>query len=208
MRVCLNYFDLPSYVLEQPDTASPKINWNFEDDNRSEFFFDRVQYVLSTTQIPDSMLSCSANCCTNYNHREHINGLYCKFVDLILAEGERAFGLKRPVRAGSIPGWNDFVRDQYQASRNAFLFWKREGSPRHGPVALAMRSARAQFKLALRRCRQNIDNIRATKIIRSFHDKPSNQFWKLIKKVDNHPPKLSKRIDSANSEESICVLWR
>ena len=34
------------------------------------------------------------------------------------------------------------------------------------------------------------------------------QFWSLIKKIDNHAPRVPCRVDEAKSEEDICELWR
>ena len=60
-----------------------------------------------------------------------------------------------------IPGWNEYVRDKHTAARNAFLDWTFCGKPRTGPSHNLMKTTRAQFKLALRYCKQHADMLRA-----------------------------------------------
>ena len=120
----------------------------------------------------------------------------------------QAFGPRSKSRNQNVPGWNDYVKDFYASSRQAFTSWRRAGSPREGPIAQHMRRARAHFKMAMRHCKQNEQNIRAEKIYRSYKEKNIIDFWKLIKKVDNFKLKLPKRIDQANTEKDICSLWR
>ncbi len=66
-----------------------------------------------------------------------------------------------PMRDYVIPGWNDIVSDKHKLARDAYLAWTLAGKPRYGPEHWPMKRTRAQFKLALRCCKQYEDTIRS-----------------------------------------------
>ena len=50
------------------------------------------------------------------------------------------FGLVKP---SCVPGWNNYIKDSYIASRDAFRIWKSNDSPHFGPLDCVMRTALA-----------------------------------------------------------------
>ena len=67
-----------------------------------------------------------------------------------------------------VPGWNEYVRDKHTAASNAFLDWTFCGKSRRGPRHNLMKTTRAQFKLALRYCKQHADMLRADIYVNFF----------------------------------------
>jgi len=67
-----------------------------------------------------------------------------------------------------VPGWNEYVSDNHELARNAYLDWLCCGKPRFGPSYLHMSKTRAQFKLALRYCKQHEDMMRADSLANSL----------------------------------------
>ena len=53
-----------------------------------------------------------------------------------------------------VPGWNDYVHDKHSEARSAYRDWIYNGRPRTGYLFQCMQRTRANFKLALRYCRQ------------------------------------------------------
>ena len=69
-----------------------------------------------------------------------------------------------------VPGWNDFVQDKHTAARNAYLEWLHSGKPRCGHLFQHMQRTRANFKLALRYCKQQELQLRADAHANSLRD--------------------------------------
>jgi len=65
------------------------------------------------------------------------------------------------LRVYAVPGWNEFVKDKHRLAREAYLQWLYGGKPRHGLLHFSMNRTRAQFKLALRYCKQHEEVISA-----------------------------------------------
>ena len=61
----------------------------------------------------------------------------------------------------AIAGWNDYIHEKHNMARNAYMQWIMIGRPRCGQEYMGMRRTRAQFKLALRYCKQHEEMIRA-----------------------------------------------
>ena len=68
-----------------------------------------------------------------------------------------------------------------------------------------MRSARAQFKYALRQCRRFISS---NKLANHMQRHDINAFWKDIRKHTKSKAALSNCIDSITGEADIAGMWR
>ena len=150
----LNFSELPSYVVEDPRPVTPEIDWDFEDHQKTTFFYELLVYHISC--IEPIRCNSSGNECSNIDHVARIDAVYNDFLEVTLAAGEQAFGRRKHAHSRNIPGWNEHFRVFYDCSRADFLdflAWREAGSPREGAVALHMRRTRAHFKLAMRRCK-------------------------------------------------------
>jgi len=78
-----------------------------------------------------------------------------------------------------VPGWNDYVNEKHNAAKSAFLHCKYLGKPCQGIEYECMRTSRAQFKLALRYCKQHKEMLRADRLANSLAEKDYKKFWKL-----------------------------
>ena len=125
------------------------------------------------------------------------------FIAVVQETGRDVFGVLSHKKR-CVPGWNDYVRDFYYTSREAFKLWKSNGCPRFGPVACHMRRSRADFKYALRQCRKYEQDIRPITLSRKLQNNEVVPFWKDIQTVRGavHVA-LPGRIDSAVGETAI-----
>lgn len=108
----------------------------------------------------------------------------------------------------SVAGWNDLVADKHEAARRAFLDWVSAGKPRTGYICEIMKRTRAQFKLALRYCRNNDELIRSDALARNFlHDK--SKFWKNVKNVSNcKVSNNANTINGVSGDVMVAEMWR
>ena len=122
--------ELPTYSANNSADDTVDIKWNFDDDHKCYYFYEKLMYYISGIET----ISCSSSgrICTDEEHVSKIDAAYNSVVESTLAAGEEIFGRRRCGNNRNIPGWNDHVKDLYDWSRTAFLHWREPGSPRHG----------------------------------------------------------------------------
>ena len=116
---------------------------------------------------------------------------------------------KRPVSNFNVPGWNTYVQEKHEAAREAFLVWVDVGRPRFGHHFDVMKRTRALFKLALRYCKNHIEELRADACAESLFDKDSRKFWNNVYKVSNN--KASSHVNSvggATGPQDVSDMWK
>ena len=107
-----------------------------------------------------------------------------------------------------ITGWNEYVSHFYDRSRTIeFKWWVSNNRPRHWHIYHAMRSARAQFKYALRQCKLDDRLISSNKIANHMQRHDVNGFWKDIRKHAKSKSSLSNYIDGITEEADIADMW-
>ena len=105
-------------------------------------------------------------------------------------------------------GWNDFIKDFYAESREAFKAWKDSGCPRFGPVACYMRSSRANFKYVLRQSKLYEEDIRAMALSNKLQGGEIVPYWREIQSLSGSKRTcLPGRVDDAVGGETISSLW-
>ena len=108
-----------------------------------------------------------------------------------------------------MPGWSTYVTEKHEAARQAFLIWMDFGKPRFGIYFDNMKRTRALFKLALRYCRNHIEEMKADACAESLYDKDSHKFWSSVYKVSNN--KATSHVDSvggASGPENVANMWK
>lgn len=116
---------------------------------------------------------------------------------------------KRPVSSFNVPGWNTYVQEKHVAAREAFLAWVEIGRPRCGYQFDVMRKTRAVFKLALRYCRNHIEELKADACADSLFDTDSRKFWSNVYKLSNN--KASSHVVSvggATGAQNVANMWK
>ena len=82
------------------------------------------------------------------------------------------------------------------------------GRPRYGHEYMGMRKTRAQFKLALRYCKQHEEMIRADAYATSLTNKDYNKFWSSIKKSNNDKTtKIVNAVGGCSGDNDIAEMW-
>ena len=110
----------------------------------------------------------------------------------------------------SIAGWSDLVANKHEAARQGFCDWVVNGKPRTGYIHEIMKRTRAQFKLALRYCRNNEEMLYNDALAKDFLSKnTSSNFWKNIKKKSNGKMTCNTTtVGGVTGDESIANMWR
>ena len=101
--------------------------------------------VQAVIDIPTCLLRCNGHNCTNSVHREHIDRYYSRFIDVVYRSAA-AFAQRstdRLTRTPALPGWSDYVQDNYDKAKEAYVCWVQRGKPRCGLEYDAMYKTRA-----------------------------------------------------------------
>ena len=191
------------------DTTKRVANWSKADDTNVLNYQYELDLACSTVSPPSVTLLEQAN----YNDRVSlINNYYNMIISCVNAALLRSI----PTRSvGSsyaeyvVPGWNNYVQDKHKIASDAFLEWKFAGKPRDGPLHYWMKKTRAQFKLALRYCKQQKETVSADIAAESLASKDYNKFWKTIQKQNNDKAtKFAQVVDGCSGEAAIADRWR
>ena len=150
---------------------------------------------------------CDRQYCADASHKLALGILWQKIIEVVCKAGKVVFGLTSAI-SHNVPALNSHVRDLYEESRHAFLFWRQNDSPRNGRFADTMRRKRAIFKAALRRCRANENSLRAEALANKLLSKNNKSFWRDIKSHDDKKQSLPQKIDQVCGHQNIADLWR
>ena len=155
---------------------------------------------------PASALLCNNPKCRNGQHRNALAKFYTDIIKALISSGIDSFGYKK-ANSKIVPGWNEYLRDLHRHARSAFLLWRDHNSPRLGPIAQLMRNTRAQFKLALRQCKENEAFLRAAALSSKLSSHNYQKFWKEIQSLSPKSNKTAQRVGGAVGDENIANMW-
>ena len=147
--------------------------------------------------------------CADSNHRADIVH-FNECIINALKGGENCFERQPTVNTWNVPGWNDYVAEKYQHSRDLRQIWLQNGKPRGNWLHSMYLKAKADFKYTLRSVKRNERMLRedsmANKLLNSSND--SKPFWKEVRNINNSKLPLPTCIDGVAGEDNIVLLWK
>ena len=109
----------------------------------------------------------------------------------------------------NIPGWNTYVKEKHDLAREAYLSWVQWRRPKSGYVFEYMRKTRAVFKLAVRYCKNNIEQMKADACAEGLIDNDCNKFWRNVHKMSNsRATNLANCVGGSVGAENITKMWK
>ena len=79
------------------------------------------------------------------------------------------------------PGWNQYLSEPYNESRQAYILWSSYNKPRSGPVHEIMKRTRARFKYAQWLVEKNEETLWADALANKHNSRNVNAFGKMLK---------------------------
>ncbi|CAG9561254.1 unnamed protein product [Danaus chrysippus] len=122
------------------------------------------------------------------------------------AAAYRVFALKlsNGSKKRRIPGWNERVKQAYATSKEAFINWVAAGRPSTGVVAEKRSSTKKDFKKEYKKCLRDSEEIKASRIALSLHNKNFNSFWRQTNKAMKTKNKtLAVEVNGKSDEREI-----
>jgi hypothetical protein len=130
----INMNKLPCIDVSTNNNIAAKFKWNSLAEEQLECYGAMTDELLSTVLLPTDALMCEdAHCVQSTQHKEGIESFYDNIVNALLHASGCTLA-KREKCTYVKPGWNEHVRDLYDASRSYFHMWCHMGKPRFGPA--------------------------------------------------------------------------
>lgn len=193
------------------DLKCKKPDWNACDAATLATYERRLDCLLQSVHIPYHAMTgdnSSESSCTTHLA---IDSFYNDIVECIrLAVSNTIPHFKQKATSDyNVPGWNDYVEEKHEAAREAFKQWYIFGKPRNGYVYECMKRTRAVFKLALRYCRNHIDQIKADVCASNLNNKNPQKFWNSVYKISNSKSTTHvAMVGGACGDHAIADMWK
>ena len=188
---------------------APQPVWSKATRENIAHYGDLSHVLARGVNIPTTAVMCRNPHCTA--HKTEIDQFYEDIVNTLKRSTDQCVpraGVNMHEHERRVPGWNDHVKDKYNASREVYLQWMWAGRPRDGPLAELRRRANGQFKLAYRRCKKEEIMLRNDKMARDYANKNCKNLWKTVKKVTNSRIPLPNKVGNATNCKDIVKLFQ
>jgi len=177
--------------------------WNTCDQFILSYYADYLDKLLQQVHLPFVAL----------------NGNYCpvlidQFYNDILSCISKATGDCIPSRQHcnndfNVPGWNTYVCEKHEAAREAYLCWLDARKPKFGLYFDRMKRSRATFKLALRYCKNHVEELKADACAESLFHKDPRKFWNSVYKLSNSKATCHvNSIGGASGAGNVTNMWK
>ena len=115
---------------------------------------------LSKVRINHELILCDNPQCTDPSHINAIDRMYSEVLDA-LHESSSKFTTRKKGSYKQVLGWNSYCKELHSIARDAYLIWQSNGRQTHGLQFSNIKRTRAQFKHALRQCKQESSRAQA-----------------------------------------------
>jgi len=168
-----------------------------------------TKQALRNIYVPTEALGCNNVNCASAAHKQNIDCFYKDICNVLLDCSKKCIDTKQANSTYKhVPGWNDYVKDLYTDSREAFVLWRDLGKPRNGPVSELMRRSRLSFKYALRQCQRQEKVLRANAMARDLENKDVRSFWGKVSKIQNKKLPAPTHVNGCYGEQDIAHMWK
>ena len=169
-------------------------------------YYDRTAESLGELTIPVESLCCNNSNCDNKTHKYEIENFFNSAMTAVstCTDHFEANNDKYTPR----PGWNEYVSDIYDFSREARRMWLDNGQPRQGIIHDMYVKSKRRFKCALRYIKRNESALRKESLARKLAQLSTNEFWREVSSINNSKVMLPSSIENATGVNEITMLWK
>ena len=164
---------------------------------------DAYSFCLENLCDQFELLECRSVFCSNPRHFDVLDSCYDRLIDSVMSTSSFLLCSRSTDGFRCVPGWNEYCRELYAASRESYLFWISSGKQRNGEAFELMKENRKRFKDSLKFCRDNEMKLRRNKLAAAFSLKNKNSFWKRVKSLNTKQSKPSTCVDEKTSVREI-----
>ena len=177
-----------------------KVDWGQLPVDIMSNYMHMTDTLLSDLVLPDDVIACSGGKCANQCHVNMISNTYECIMKCLQRADEMCIHRKNKKHFTPVPGWNEYLSQPYDESRQAYIIWNSYNRHRSGPVHELMKRTRARFKYAQRLVQKNEDMLRADALGKKLSAGDAKCFRKNVKNCN------SGTVDNSNQIEMHLVL--
>ena len=133
--------------------------------------------------------------------------LYQDIVKALLEAGD-ACSIPKEKGYKQVADWHDVCAEYHTLARDAFHLCCLNSRPRSGPIYQLVK--RAQFKSAVRKCKEVRGQKRSDRLAPKLLRADSETFWKEIKRINarNKPVNAAETVDGKSGTNDISAMWK
>lgn len=183
------------------------VDWNRIDKSmENEIKQELDDHIIDCGLLVNDLFCCLNIKCKDPLHKHMIDESFEKIKFMLLNSTQMyKFSVKK--RYKIVPGWNDFVKPYYDDARKKFLIWLENGKPLNGFLIDEMKLSRSKFKLALKKCKEDEDNIRRKKLTEKLKNKRYKEFWKDVHNINKQSSVETNSVEGETDPSNICYLF-
>ena len=202
--------ELDEQIVPESDLNSnvdQKLNWEKLSGVECAHYHELTDLYLGSVHVPQAVFCKNVNC-VDAGHKTAINKFYNDIVSCLTKSSEEVFGVPKGKHHDCKPGWNEYVKELYDKSRQSYSVWRQAGKPRSGPVFEIHKRNKAQCKRAIRFIKGHEQSLRKEALAQKMTDLDPKSFWKEVKLMNNSRTPLPASIEGVTGANNIAELWR
>ena len=184
------------------------ISWNKvrPDSDYIDDYKSTIDAAIDALDIDFVSFACNDPLCSDISHREAINNLCTRLIDICLEAGNTCFPKVSPPRR-HIPRWNADVKPLRDDALFWHQVWKDAGSPATGALAGIMRNTRAQYHRSVKEHKRNAEYYRNSMIANAIEKGEQRDIWSELKKLNNHKKVSPCSINGCSDNAGIANIF-
>ena len=143
--------------------------------------------------------------------KTRIDKFYCEIVDCVKVAVSSVIPTRQCHYNSefNVPGWNTYVREKHDVARDAYRSWVLDGKPKYGYSFDCMKRTRAVFKLAVRYCKNNIEQMKADACAEGLIDNDCHKFWRNVYKISNNrATNFATCVGGSSGVKDVTEMWK
>ena len=138
-----------------------KVDWGKLPVETVSNYMHTTDVSLKDLVLADDVITCSGGHCTIQVHVDMLSNTYGHIMNCFQKADEICIPKKHKKLFTPVPGWNQYLSEPYNESRQAYILWSSYNKPRSGPVHEIIKITRARFRYAQRLVGKNEETLRA-----------------------------------------------
>ena len=206
--MCMDLNILVTPMLsDNNNNFNAKLNWDSLKPKQLDEYCQQTYDNFCQVKIHAETHLCMDMSCKNLEHKNNTNNLFNETVEAMVNASNTLFNGKGKTHV-NMPGWNDYVADLYDSSREARSLWLAHGRPNRGPIHDLHVQTKRKVKYAIHFIKKNEAQLRKDSLAKKLSSCNTKEFWKEIRNINNSNAPLPEVIDNVSGANNILKLWK
>jgi len=187
----------------EPEIKRPKPSWDKANLDQRQDYDETLNNLLLEINPPELCVECyTLNCDVHTEDVEQYAANICEAVNTAAIQCLPVVGSTLNKHGNGIPGWSEYVKPYQEESLFWHGVWMAAGCPDQGELYNVNRTAKMQYKYAVRRLKRANYNMQKDKFMQSLLNGGVNIFNE-IKKFRGNSKTVSSSIDGVVGAQNI-----